>query len=243
MSVNIKKILPWWLFTSNPKLNTDDLDEDAQIIVLDDTQKPKSELSSIVGLNNYKVGFKIIILGDVGVGKTSIFHNLIDKHDSINISSTFRPESGILYHKDIVMLVNDTVGQEAFRSICQNYYREPQIVIFVYDISRLETFMNIPQWQQEVIKRNDPDYPIKYYLIANKIDLNHEKNLAGGEQFAKDNNMTFMVTSIKESNTIDKLRDDIYHYVNKNKEKGLFRMSDYLKVSKTPLFKTCCNIV
>ena len=141
------------------------------------------------------------------------------------------------------MIVNDTVGQEAFRSICQNYYREPQIVIFVFDISRIETFMNIPQWQQEVIKRNDSEYPIKYYLVANKIDRNNDKDLSGAEQFAKDNDMIFMITSKNEPNSIEKLRNNIYQYADINKDRGILQVIDYIKLSNPTSINKCCNIV
>lgn len=237
MTSSFKKIVKY--LREKPTLDTTDVDDDAQII---DFEQPEPKLSNISGIDKYKAGFKIIILGDVGVGKTSLFSSLIDKPNTDNFS-TFRPESGFLYHNDIIILLNDTVGQEAFKSICQNYYREPQIVMFVFDISRIETFMNIPQWQQEVIKRNDPDFPIKYYLVANKYDLNETKNLEGAKQFAKDNDMTFIITSVKNQNSISSLKNEIFQYVNNNKDKGDFRIGDYLHIPKSTSMKGCCNVI
>lgn len=243
MASNFKKILtPWKFFYHNNQLDITDIDqEDAEIIDMENQDK-KPELTKLAKIHNYKTGFKVIILGDVGVGKTSIFGALMKKAPT-ETTSTYRPESGVISHNDIILLFNDTVGQEAFRSICQNYYREPQIVIFVYDISRMETFMNIPQWQQEVIKRNDPNYPIKYYLVANKKDLDPERDLIGGEKFAEDNDMEFMATSIKDNSSIESLRNRIFEYVSDNKHNGKLNLSDYIKLDKMPSMDTCCNVL
>lgn len=204
------------------------------------TIEPKPELTNIVANGKYKGGFKIIILGDVAVGKTSIFQSLVDR-PAEHSGSTFRPDSSVINYKDMIILINDTVGQEAYRSIYQNYYREPQIVIFVFDINRIQTFMNIPEWQQEVIKRNDPSYPIKYYLVANKRDLEPIKSLDGAKQFAEDNNMTFIVTSLKQPETIELLRSNIFQYIDENKDKGKLNIKDTLKLGDLPVLNHCCN--
>lgn len=202
--------------------------------------EPKGELEELTKHHKCDGGFKIIILGDVGVGKTSIFKSLIDKPEKVT-ESTFRPDSSIINYNNTILLLNDTVGQEAYRSIYQNYYREPQIVIFVFDITRMETFMNIPDWQNEVIKRNDPKYPIKYYLIANKRDLRPSKDLAGVKRFADDNDMIFIVTSIKQHKTIELLRNNIFQYVDNNKDKGKFNLKETLKLNDVPIINNCCS--
>jgi Ras-related protein Rab-11A len=240
---------------------SEEFDEDAKILNDDELQKivnkdnenmlknqkkqkvimePKAELEELTKYHKCDGGFKIIILGDVGVGKTSIFKSLIDKPEKVT-ESTFRPDSSIINYNDTILLLNDTVGQEAYRSIYQNYYREPQIVIFVFDISRMETFMNIPDWQNEVINRNDPKFPIRYYLIANKRDLRPSKDLDGVKKYADDNDMTFIVTSIKQHKTIELLRNNIFQYVDENKDKGKFNLKETLRLNEVPLFNNCCS--
>lgn len=238
--------------TNNEKITNDEnlkdiISKDNEIILKTQNPQhfilePKSELSELTKYHKCTHGFKVIILGDVAVGKTSIFKSLINKPVKVT-ESTFNPDSSIINYNDTIILLNDTVGQEAYRSIYQNYYREPQIVIFVFDISRFETFMNIPEWQQEVIKRNDPKYPIKYYLVANKRDIQPTKNLIGPKQFADANNMTFIVTSIKQIDTIELLRNDIFKYVDENKDKGKHNFKDVLNltVSYVPLLNQCCT--
>jgi tRNA U34 5-carboxymethylaminomethyl modifying GTPase MnmE/TrmE len=105
----------------------------------------------------------------------------------------------------------------------------------------METFMNIPQWQQEVIRRNDPKFPIKYYLVGNKRDLDPTKSLLGAKTFAENNDMTFIVTSIKQSNTIELLRNNIFQYIDENREKGKFNIKDSLNLHNIPLIRNCCN--
>lgn len=202
--------------------------------------KPKPALTDIVARGKCKGGFKIIILGDVAVGKTSIFQSLVDKPPDY-AGSTFQPDSSVINYNDMIILINDTVGQEAYRSIYQNYYREPQIVVFVFDINRIQTFMNIPEWQQEVYKRNDPSYPIKYYLVANKRDLEPIKSLDGAKQFAKDNDMTLIVTSIKQPETIELLRSNIFQYIDQNMDKGKLNVKETLKIGELPVINNCCN--
>jgi small GTP-binding protein len=258
-SLNLKKILyPWKIFQSNKSLTNDneitstndisDINNDnntngcyERIIT-----KPTEHYNILTEINKYnkcKSGFKIIILGDTGVGKTSIYNSLLDKTDPGNTTSTYRADSSLIHYDDIILILNDTVGQETFRSICQNYYREPQIVIFVFDITRMETFMNIPEWQQEVIKRNDKNIPIKYYLLAHKRDLNPTRTLEGATTFAKNNDMTFIVTSVNQQETINIFKTDMFTYVKNNKDKGKANLFyDVLRINNVPLISSCCNI-
>jgi small GTP-binding protein len=270
MNIDFKKLNPLRLFKRTlPTDSNNEINPDAQLIgnnqlkeiiekdneyisnnthIEDDINskdiivEPKSDLKDMARFHNYKNGFKIIILGDSGVGKTSIFHALSESDYSDKWGTTYVPDSKILHYNDILILLNDTVGQEAYRSICQNYYREPQIVIFVFDISRMETFMNIPGWQQEVIERNDPKYPIKYYLIANKRDLKPIKSLLGAQKFADENDMTIIVTSTRQPETIELLRNNIFQYVKDNKDKGRLKYQDFLSINNVPKLGNCCNL-
>jgi small GTP-binding protein len=270
MSIDFKKLNPIKLFKRELLTDNDnDFDADAQLIgtnqlkeiiekdnkdittntYLKDNIKPediivepKSDLKDMAKFHKYKNGFKIIILGDSGVGKTSIFHALSESNYTDQWGTTYAPDSKILHYNDILILLNDTVGQEAYRSICQNYYREPQIVIFVFDINRMETFMHIPGWQQEVIERNDPKYPIKYYLIANKRDLKPTKSLLGPKKFADENDMTMIVTSTRQPETIELLRNNIFQYVAENKDKGRLKFQDFLSINNVSKLTNCCNL-
>lgn len=235
----LKKINSLWK-SSNTDSNTTNTSSTAPITI-----KPV-QYNILTELNQYKKsnsGFKIIILGDVGVGKTSIYNSLLNKNNPTNTTGTFRGDTSLIHYDDIILSLNDTVGQEAFKSICHNYYRDPQIVLFVFDINRMETFMNIPEWQQEVIKRNDANVPIKYYLIANKRDINPTRSLEGPTKFALENDMTFIVTSTKQPETINILKSDIFRYVSENKEKGKANLlPELLKLDNVPSFTECCNI-
>ena len=101
--------------------------------------------------------------------------------------------------------------------------------------------MNIPEWQQQVIEKNKTDVSIKYYLIANKRDLCPTKDLSGAITFAENNNMTFIVTSAKQPETINLLRTSIYNYIDANKEKGKPHfINDLFKFATTK--PICCNL-
>lgn len=184
--------------------------------------------------------FKVIFLGDVGVGKTSLYRSL--SNESIDdVKSTVSLDTKLIHSSegDVCLNVYDTVGQEAFKSIYQNYYRKPQIVILVFDISRMATFINIQQWYQYVLEIN-PGTPIRFYLVANKTDLAPDKDLASVWQYAENNDMLFYPTSIKTPDTIQKLKDDLMMYANQHQELGQKGVTTNVNLTPAQSKSLCC---
>uniref|UniRef100_A0A672JHL2 small monomeric GTPase n=1 Tax=Salarias fasciatus TaxID=181472 RepID=A0A672JHL2_SALFA len=120
---------------------------------------------------------KILIIGESGVGKSSLLLRFTE--------DTFDPEQ------------SDTAGQERFRTLTPSYYRGAQGVILVYDVTRRETFTKLDNWLNELetyCTRSD----LVKMLVGNKIDReNHELDRAEGLKFARKHSMLFIEASAK----------------------------------------------
>lgn len=116
--------------------------------------------------------FKLIIIGDTGVGKSCLLSRVMDNHFNAEHSVTIGVEFGsfvIRVEQKLVKLqIWDTAGQESFRSVTRIFYRGANIVFLVFDITREETFLNVQEWLLEVKQHSSPD--VLVYLIGNRVD-------------------------------------------------------------------------
>lgn len=124
--------------------------------------------------------YKLSIIGDSGVGKSSILHALKTKSFNECTDSTIGCEffcKQIILNKNkmIKLLIWDTAGQEVFRSFTTNFLRGSKVVIIVYDVTNYQTFDNINLWVDEILKMTTPSPYI--ILIGNKSDLNNLINI------------------------------------------------------------------
>ena len=131
-------------------------------------------------MSKEKLTYKMIILGDSSVGKSSLFKKLITEKFDPKIISTIgidrrtlpitinTPDEG---EKEIDITLYDTAGQERYRTLSINYFRDSQGLLIVYDITQNDTFQNIESWLdniKETLGEND-DYLM--ILLGNKLDL------------------------------------------------------------------------
>ncbi|KAL7721005.1 Sphingomyelin phosphodiesterase [Entamoeba marina] len=117
--------------------------------------------------------FKILIVGESGVGKTAIMQRLCeDTYDNVYISTVgvdFKPKILSIRGKTVKMQIWDTAGQERFRNITASYYRNAQGVIIVYDVNDVNTLEKVDSWFNEVKERTGSNPPI-IFLVGNKSD-------------------------------------------------------------------------
>ena len=171
--------------------------------------------------------FRICLLGDSSVGKTSLLTRysegkIIEKYNS-PIGVDFKVVT--LKLNDVISKVHiwDTAGQERFKSIAINYFRNSHGFIFVYDISNRESFENLNNWIELAFSNNQNS--IINFLIGNKSDLNDERKVSEdeGKQFAIQKKFVFMETSAKDNINVDKVFEfftyKLIDYFSKNKTK------------------------
>lgn len=117
--------------------------------------------------------FKIVLIGDAGVGKTCVVQRfksgtfLEKQHSTIGVDFTMKTLN--IDGKKVKLQVWDTAGQERFRTITQSYYRSANGVIIAYDITKKETFCNVPRWIEDVQKYAGGS--VICILLGNKKDL------------------------------------------------------------------------
>ncbi|CAG0889874.1 unnamed protein product [Cyprideis torosa] len=157
---------------------------------------------------SYDYLFKLLLIGDSGVGKTCILFRFSD--DAFN--STFISTIGIdfkiktieLKGKKIKLQIWDTAGQERFHTITTSYYRGAMGIMLVYSITDAKSFDNIAKWLRNIEEHANED--VEKMILGNKCD-NEKERVVGkerGEAIAREHNIRFLETSAKANINIDK---------------------------------------
>lgn len=119
--------------------------------------------------------FKVIIIGDSGVGKTCITNKATtgEFKDQVNPTIGFEYAPYIIKYKDkiIKLAIWDTCGQEAYRSLIKSFFNGSSVAIIVYAIDNKTSFTSIPEWIRQCKTLCDPE--TKLVLIGNKNDISH----------------------------------------------------------------------
>ena len=150
------------------------------------------------------IPIKIILLGETGTGKTSLINNYFGKKFSENEESTLSSEvsSKLLEIDQVKYSINiwDTCGQERYHSVTKLFIKESKIVIFVYNITKINSFELLDYWVKTTEEILNYDDEAIYGVIGNKADLfeNQEVEKSQGENFAKKIGAIFIETSAKE---------------------------------------------
>ena len=159
-------------------------------------------------MNEYDHLFKVIIIGDSGVGKSSLMSRFADDLYSESYISTigvdFKIRTLTIDGKVIKMQIWDTAGQERFRTITSSYYRGSHGVMVVYDITDAESFESVKNmWLSEIAKSAGDD--VCKFLVGNKCDLTGRRAVARetAEAFAEERGIHFFETSAKTSTNVD----------------------------------------
>lgn len=144
--------------------------------------------------------FKVVFLGDSGVGKTNVMSRFTSDTFNINSKPTIGVDFGIktvaLGGHIIKLQLWDTAGQERYKTFTSAYFKDALGLIIVYDISRSETFRDVEKWR-EIANEHIPFGDAKTLLIGNKIDLEEQRQVSTLEagDYAKRHGMIFMEVS------------------------------------------------
>lgn len=163
---------------------------------LNSRERPKS----VVGEDGEKC-YKLVMVGDSGVGKSCLLDKFLDDSSTNNFISTIgvdvRTREDIIKDKKVKIQVWDTGGQQRYRPILASCYRGALGVIIVFDITNRMSFKNIKQWLVEV-EEFAPDSNLPRVLVGNKADLvdRREVEYEVAAEFASLNNIAYIETSV-----------------------------------------------
>ncbi|KAI7740873.1 hypothetical protein M8C21_021973 [Ambrosia artemisiifolia] len=187
--------------------------------------------------DEYDYLFKVVLIGDSGVGKTNLLSrfskNEFNPESKSTIGVEFATRSVTVDDKIIKAQIWDTAGQERYRAITSAYYRGAVGALIVYDITRHATFENVERWLKEL--RDHTDHNIVIMLVGNKADLRHLRAIQteDAKAFAERENNFFMETSALESlnveNAFTEVLTQIHHVVSK---RALEISNDHMVPSK-----------
>ena len=145
---------------------------------------------------------KVILIGEVKVGKTNLINiamgSAFNENEESTGASTFSLKTIPVMGKDYTIKLWDTIGQEKLRNLTKLFYNNSKIVIFVYDITRKESFEEIKNyWVNDVEEKLGKD--IVKGIVGNKIDLflNEQVSQKEGEEYAQSIGALFLATSAK----------------------------------------------
>lgn len=154
---------------------------------------------------------KVIILGDSGVGKTSLMNRFVNKKFSTQYKATigadFVTKDVAVDDKYVTMQIWDTAGQERFQSLGVAFYRGADCCVLVYDVTAPTTFKSLDSWRDEFLIQASPRDPenFPFIVIGNKID---QENRAVSSKRAQTwcqskNNIPYFETSAKEAVNVE----------------------------------------
>ncbi|OJI96380.1 hypothetical protein ASPVEDRAFT_23398 [Aspergillus versicolor CBS 583.65] len=157
--------------------------------------------------DEYDFLFKVVLIGDSGVGKSNLLSRFTRNEFNLDSKSTigveFATRSIQVDSKTIKAQIWDTAGQERYRAITSAYYRGAVGALLVYDISKHQTYDNVNRWLKEL--RDHADSNIVIMLVGNKSDLRHLRAVPTEEakQFASENNLSFIETSALDASNVE----------------------------------------
>lgn len=171
----------------------------------------------------YDETVKIILLGNVSVGKTTFCNVLKKKEFNYNYHSTIGVDFHTIYYKKnkkYRIQIWDTAGQEKFRSLVSCYFKKTDSIIIMFDINDIQSYNDIIYWREFANIHANPHSPI--ILLGNKSDLVERADMEKIRNYADMQKMPFHIMSVKTNKNFDDLLnliiDNLPHNIMGKKE-------------------------
>ena len=198
------------------------------------------------------LSFKLITLGNAGVGKTSILQRYLYDKFNINSESTIGIE---LSYKEIILENNesvtlkiiDTCGQEKYRSLSKSYFKNTDGVLFVFDLSNIESFKEITDWIKLFNENHNGKEKVPKCLVGSKCDLEKKVTDDKIKEVSQKYNLHYYETSAKDNFNINKLFEDMSkilyenNKLNKNEKQKSIKIINQ-KIEEKPKKRNCCDL-
>mmetsp|Transcript_19072 Transcript_19072/g.24091 ORF Transcript_19072/g.24091 Transcript_19072/m.24091 type:complete len:192 (+) Transcript_19072:6-581(+) len=157
---------------------------------------------------------KVILLGDAGVGKTSLIERYTDNYFGepiiTNVAANFARKLEQINEVSVCMDIWDTAGQERYDAISRIYFRGCKVVLLVFDVKDVQSFLNIENWMQKL-----PGFcqPVEIVLIGNKADARNENSVSkeAAEEFAASKRIEYFETSAKTGENVQETFQHLAH--------------------------------
>ncbi|XP_042253783.1 ras-related protein Rab-26 isoform X2 [Thunnus albacares] len=196
----------------------------------------------------YDIAFKVMLVGDSGVGKTCL---LVRFKDGAFLAGSFISTVGIDFRNKVMSIdavkvklqIWDTAGQERFRSVTHAYYRDAHALLLLYDVTNKTSFDNIRAWLAEIHEYAQQDVVVM--LLGNKADSTHDRAVKReeGEKLAKEFGVPFMETSAKSGLNVElaftAVAKELKHRTMKEPDEPKFQLQQY--VDKEMRTAGCCR--
>ncbi len=191
---------------------------------------------------DYDLSFKIIVIGNSGVGKSCLAlkatKNIFEEQFMSTVGFEFFSFNLKINDKIIKLQIWDTCGQEVYRSLISNFYRSSSMAIIVYAIDNQESFDDLDSWVKQLKTHSGPN--VKIFIIGNKNDLEDRRVISKekGEEFVKNNGFhKFMETSAKSGFNAKELFIEsaklLYNdYVKLHKDSDLMKLNEENMLNK-----------
>ena len=173
--------------------------------------------------------YKFLLLGESGVGKTSIILRYIENTFNNSDISTCGVDVKHKYvscdNKKIRLDIWDTAGQERFRVLAKNYFRGAHGFILVYDITNEDSFAKLKGWIKDAKEKIENENDYKMMIVGNKKDCEKEREITYDtlKEFSNNNKVIFSEVSAKTGEGIDKLFNDFVHELLKYPNIGRYK--------------------
>ena len=150
----------------------------------------------------YDLSFKLIFIGDSGVGKscltTKAVKNNFEEFYQATVGFEFLTFNMKVNDKVVKLQIWDTCGQEIYKSLISNFYRNSSLACLLYAIDNKESFVHVENWLNDLKSQANPD--VRIFLVGNKADLEEDRKVTKeeGEKYREDQHLDlFMETSAK----------------------------------------------
>lgn len=168
-------------------------------------------------VNNINI-IRIILLGNVNIGKTSLCNKLKNKEFNYEYHTTIGVDFHTLYHKlnniNYKLQIWDTAGQEKFRSLVSCYFRKSNIIIIMFDMHASDAYTDILYWRELANQHANPNS--KIILVGNKCDLQINADMDVINEYAIANHFPIINISVKTDKSFTNLLNLIIENVNIN---------------------------
>ena len=160
------------------------MNDDPEVKLLNESQISQSD--------NF-INFKLIIIGDAGVGKSSILKRAVKNIFEESYQATIGFEFLLMHFQvndlKIKFQIWDTCGQEMYRSLVQGFYHNTSLALLVYDINKKPTFESLDIWLKDLKQHTEQDLPV--FIVGNKNDLDRNVTDEEAKEFKKVNNIVY----------------------------------------------------